>query len=68
MGTACLQKTVLLNSFHFNGERKNRITLFDVFRLNMHITNILNEPNLSSIQQCLRRMSFMIYIIIHNTY
>ena len=67
MGTACLQKTVLLNSFHFNGERKNRITLFDVFRLNMHITNILNEPNFSSIRQCFRCKSFIIYIIIHNS-
>ena len=33
---------------HFSGERKNRITSFDVSRLNMYIANILNEPKLQS--------------------
>ena len=51
MGTASLQKTVLLNSFHFIGERKDRITSFDVSRLNMYITNISNEPNIQCIRQ-----------------
>ena len=47
MGTVNLEKTVLLNIFlHFNVERKNRITSFDVSKLNMYITHILNEPKL----------------------
>ena len=49
MGTVNLEKKMLLNFFlHFSGERKNRITSFDVSRLNMYIANILNEPKLQS--------------------
>ena len=49
MGTVNLEKKMLLNFFlHFSGERKNRITSFDVSRLNMNIANILNEPKLQS--------------------